>query len=196
MKTSADVQVDHIETPLGVFAAISNSRDQLVAAGFTEAHARMEELLERYATGGAGALPRARGPSSARRAIERYFAGEPEALDALRVAPAGSAFQGLVWRALRRIPHGATVSYGELARSIGRPSAARAVGMANRNNPISIVIPCHRVIGADGSLTGYAGGIERKRWLLAHEQASDGHSPRARRSGARAAEVALDERRR
>ena len=97
-----------------------------------------------------------------------YFAGELERFD-LPLAPAGTAFQQSVWAALLDIPYGATETYGELARRIGEPTASRAVGLANGRNPISIVIPCHRVIGSTGALTGYGGGIERKRWLLAHE---------------------------
>jgi methylated-DNA-[protein]-cysteine S-methyltransferase len=93
-----------------------------------------------------------------------------DAIDGLAVAARGTDFQRSVWRALRRIPCGETTSYGALAQRIGRPTAVRAVGHANGANPVSIVVPCHRVIGSDGSLTGYGGGIERKRWLLAHEQ--------------------------
>ena len=89
----------------------------------------------------------------------------------LVLAARGSAFQHLVWQALRQIPHGQTESYGELAARIGQPGAARAVGLANHQNPIGIVVPCHRVIGADGSLTGFAGGLHRKQWLLGHEGA-------------------------
>lgn len=99
-----------------------------------------------------------------------YFAGELASFD-LPLAPAGTDFQQQVWQALRSIPFGQTSSYGELAASLGKPKASRAVGMANGRNPISIIVPCHRVIGADGSLTGYGGGIERKRWLLGHEGA-------------------------
>jgi methylated-DNA-[protein]-cysteine S-methyltransferase len=106
---------------------------------------------------------------AAREQLEAYFAGRLE-IFSLELSPAGTPFQQRVWRALLEIPFGATESYGELARRIGLPQAARAVGLANGRNPISIVIPCHRVIGADGSLTGYGGGIERKKWLLAHEQ--------------------------
>ncbi len=97
--------------------------------------------------------------------LDRYFAGERREFD-LALAPRGSGFDRRVWDALREIPYGETTSYGELARQIGYPDRARAVGAANARNPIAIVIPCHRVIGADGSLTGYAGGIERKRRLL------------------------------
>jgi len=87
------------------------------------------------------------------------------------VQTAGTPFQRAVWRALREIPRGATESYSKLAQRIGRPTAVRAVGLANGSNPIGIVVPCHRVIGANGSLTGYGGGMERKRWLLEHERA-------------------------
>lgn len=104
----------------------------------------------------------------ARDQLAAYFAGELRTFD-LRLAPAGTQFQQAVWQALLAVPFGATESYGALARRIDAPKAARAVGLANARNPIPIVIPCHRVIGADGSLTGYGGGIERKRWLLGHE---------------------------
>lgn len=103
-----------------------------------------------------------------REQLEAYFAGELRAFD-VPLAPAGTEFQQKIWQALRDIPFGQTESYGEVAQRIGAPKASRAVGMANGHNPISIIVPCHRVIGANGSLTGYGGGIERKRWLLAHE---------------------------
>lgn len=101
--------------------------------------------------------------------LTAYFAGELRTFD-LQLTPTGSPFQLSVWRALGTIPFGATVSYGEIANRIGRPSASRAVGAANGANPIPIIVPCHRVIGASGALTGFGGGIETKRWLLAHEQ--------------------------
>lgn len=100
--------------------------------------------------------------------LAEYFAGERTAFD-LPLAPRGTAFQQAVWAALRDIPYGETRSYGELAAALGRPGASRAVGLANGRNPISIVVPCHRVVGAGGKLTGYAGGMERKSWLLALE---------------------------
>jgi methylated-DNA-[protein]-cysteine S-methyltransferase len=101
----------------------------------------------------------------ARDQLGEYFAGERNEFD-LPAAVSGTPFQRRVWAALREIPYGETITYGELARRIGRPAASRAVGMANGRNPISIVVPCHRVIGADGGLTGYGGGVERKRFLL------------------------------
>lgn len=108
--------------------------------------------------------------AEARAQLEAYFAGTRRAFD-LPLAPDGTPFQRRVWDALVAIPFGETISYGELARRIGKPHASRAVGVANSKNPIAIVVPCHRVIGADGSLTGYAGGLPIKRWLLDHERA-------------------------
>jgi methylated-DNA-[protein]-cysteine S-methyltransferase len=106
--------------------------------------------------------------AEAKRQLDEYFAGTRESFD-LPLAPEGTAFQQRVWRALLAIPYGTTCSYGELARAIGRPAASRAVGAANGKNPLAIVVPCHRVIGANGTLTGYGGGLPTKRWLLDHE---------------------------
>jgi methylated-DNA-[protein]-cysteine S-methyltransferase len=108
---------------------------------------------------------------AAAKALHRYFAGDLGALETVEVDTGGTPFQQLVWTTLRRIPAGTTWSYARLAKEIGRPAATRAVAAANGANPVSIVIPCHRVIGSDGSLTGYGGGIPRKRWLLVHERA-------------------------
>jgi O-6-methylguanine DNA methyltransferase len=126
----------------------------------------MSPLPERE-TGGADARDRAV-LAAARDQLEAYFAGDLTAFD-LPLAPVGTPFQQRVWSALVEIPFGETVSYGSLAIRLGRPGAARAVGLANGSNPISIIIPCHRVIGSDGRLTGYGGGIDRKAWLLDHE---------------------------
>lgn len=101
--------------------------------------------------------------------LDEYFAGRRECFD-VPVAPRGTEFQASVWQVLQRIPFGVTWSYAQVARALGNPKAVRAVGAANGSNPISIIIPCHRVIGANGSLTGYGGGLPRKRWLLAHEK--------------------------
>jgi methylated-DNA-[protein]-cysteine S-methyltransferase len=116
---------------------------------------------------------RTRGDAAARvkRALDAYFAGDLEGLDALAIDLGGSDFQRAVWKALRAVPAGETVSYGTLARAIGKPHAARAVGAACGANPIWLVVPCHRAIGSDGHLVGYAAGLERKGWLLAHERA-------------------------
>jgi methylated-DNA-[protein]-cysteine S-methyltransferase len=114
------------------------------------------------------------GESEAAARLRAYFAGEVHALDEIEVAPEGTPFQQRVWAYLRQIPVGETRSYGEVARAIGRPRAVRAVARANATNPIALVIPCHRVIGSDGKLTGYGGGLPNKKWLLAHER---GHLP-------------------
>lgn len=100
--------------------------------------------------------------------LAAYFAGELTEFD-LPLAPRGTEFQQRVWQALRTIPYGHTCSYGELAVQLGNPGAFRAVGLANGRNPLAVVVPCHRVIGSDGTLTGYGGGLDRKRWLLGHE---------------------------
>ncbi len=121
---------------------------------------------------GAGALP------VATRQLEEYFAGTRRDFD-LPLRPTGTDFQKRVWQRLTEIRYGETLSYGEIARRIGNPNASRAVGLANGSNPICIVVPCHRVIGADGSLTGFGGGLERKRWLLEHEDCISGRRPLA-----------------
>jgi methylated-DNA-[protein]-cysteine S-methyltransferase len=108
-------------------------------------------------------------PSDVLERLRAYFGGALDAFAGLPVEPAGTSFQRRVWTAMRRIPPGRTASYGDLARAIGTPSAARAVGAASGSNPVGIVIPCHRVIGSDGTLTGYGGGLDRKQWLLRHE---------------------------
>ena len=114
-------------------------------------------------------LVEGRAPGPVRRAVEAYFAGDVRALDSLEVKTAGTVFQRAVWAALRAIPAGETRSYAQLAAAVGAPRAVRAAGLANGQNPVAVIVPCHRVIGANGTLTGYAGGLERKRWLLAHE---------------------------
>jgi methylated-DNA-[protein]-cysteine S-methyltransferase len=115
-------------------------------------------------------LDEVRAPSDARRALEAYFEGQIAAIEAIRTVARGTDFQLLVWGALREIPAGSTLSYGELAARIGRPAAVWVVGATPTANPIPVVVPCHRVIGADASLTGFGGGLERKRWLLTHER--------------------------
>jgi len=147
---------DRIATPLGRFFAVVDERGALVALDFDDQGpaARMAGLVLDE-----GRLQHVAG------ALERYFAGRLTEFE-LAVAPAGTPFQQRVWSELQRIPYGTTISYSELARRLGDPRAVRAVGRANGMNPVAIVIPCHRVIGADGTLTGYAGGLERKRALL------------------------------
>ena len=110
-------------------------------------------------------------PKGLRRRIEAYFEGDITGVDDILTDTRGTAFQEQVWKALRDIPAGETTSYGAMAKNLGGLGASRAVGLANGSNPVSIVIPCHRVIGSDGSLTGYGGGLHRKEWLLKHEGA-------------------------
>lgn len=159
--------IDYLETPIGRLALLADAGGSLHAVGWTDGHGRMDAWL-----GAAGRrhVP-ARDPGGLTSALARYFAGQLGAIDDLPVAAAGTEFQRRVWQALRAIPCGTTISYGELARRIGNPRAIRAVGLANGSNPVGIVVPCHRVIGANGTLTGYGGGLPRKRWLLAHERA-------------------------
>jgi len=158
----------HMHTPIGELCIVTDDAGHLRACDWRDYEARTLKLLGRYYPRGVE-LRDARGPAHVMSAFEAYFAGQTRALDALEVNLAGTEFQRSVWNALRAIPAGQTTSYGELAQRLGRPRAIRAVGLANGANPIGVVLPCHRVIGASGSLTGYAGGLERKRWLLHHE---------------------------
>ena len=160
--------IERIDTPIGETFIVTDAAGALRSIDWSDHAGRLHRRLERQYGPGLE-VSEAEAPSAARRAVEAYFAGELAALDAVRTEAAGTEFQRDVWRALREIPLGETTSYGELARRIGRPKAVRAVGMANGANPIPVVVPCHRVIGADASLTGFGGGLDRKRWLLAHE---------------------------
>lgn len=159
---------DRVSSPIGEVCVVSDGRS-LRAVEFADEQDRMTALLARR---GLGAHLEARDdPQGFSSALRAYFDGRIDALDALPVEAGGTPFQRAVWAALRAIPVGSTCSYGALAARLGRPRASRAVGAANGLNPVAIVVPCHRVIGANGRLTGYAGGVERKRWLLAHEGA-------------------------
>jgi methylated-DNA-[protein]-cysteine S-methyltransferase len=183
------IRLESYESPIGTIrlAVRLDARrpDALCALGFDDGWERL--VLQIRARLGAGeewteergetlAGP-ARGPRSRAatdpflQAMEAYFGGEPRALDAVPVDLTGTDFQLSVWEALRKIPPGRTLSYGELAKKIGHPTAVRAVGGANGANPVSLVVPCHRVIASDGTMGGYGWGLERKRWLLAHEGA-------------------------
>ena len=146
-----------IPTPLGRFLAVVDATGALVALDFDERTSAFRDLP-----------PDERRARKVIESVQRYFAGELFEFR-LALAPEGTTFQQRVWQELRRIPYGTTISYQELARRLGDPQAVRAVGRANGANPIAVVVPCHRVIGADGSLTGYGGGLERKRALLALE---------------------------
>jgi methylated-DNA-[protein]-cysteine S-methyltransferase len=173
---------DEIDTPLGQLTLVADSQGRLRLLGWQEGHGRMARGLQACADAGLQQVDNPHGLSAALRA---YFAGQLAAIDALPVCGEGSAFQRQVWTALREIPCGETWSYSQLAQRIGNPAAVRAVGLANGANPVGIVVPCHRVIGADGTLTGYGGGLERKRWLLQHERAriAPVSAPRTSRAG-------------
>jgi methylated-DNA-[protein]-cysteine S-methyltransferase len=158
--------LDRVNSPLGTILLVT-SDTALLALDFHDYDERMRRLLRAHY--GEVEVREGRERLGVREALERYFAGDLSALDALPTQTNGTPFQREVWAALRTIPAGTTLSYGALARRIGKPNAMRAVGLANGANPIGIVVPCHRVIGADGTLTGYGGGLPRKRWLLAHE---------------------------
>jgi methylated-DNA-[protein]-cysteine S-methyltransferase len=167
-----DFFIDRLPTPIGELIVIADGQGRLRTIDWTDHEKRMRQLLDRhYGKDGYTLTPR-RDPGGLTSAMRRYFKGDLTVLDRLPVATEGTPFQQSVWKALRKIRQGTTISYAELARRIGRPKAVRAVGLANGQNPISIVVPCHRVIGSDGSLTGYGGGLSRKQWLLAHEGVS------------------------
>ena len=163
--------IHQVDTPVGQMLIVADNNENIRASDWTDHEDRMRRLLRLHYGESGFRLEPARNRNFLTEAIARYFAGELDAIDALPVRTAGTPFQREVWGALRAIPCGATVSYGELAQQIGRPTAVRAVGLANGSNPVGVIVPCHRVIASDGSLSGYGGGIERKRWLLAHERA-------------------------
>jgi methylated-DNA-[protein]-cysteine S-methyltransferase len=161
------IETGEVESPLGpLLLCVREGR--LCALGFeNETAFTLKSLERRYGSIESHPLPR-------RALADRfadYFAGDFRSLDAIEVETGGTPFQRRVWDELRRIPAGETRSYARLAAQVGAPGAARAVGAANARNPVAIVIPCHRVIAADGSLCGFASGIERKQWLLDHERA-------------------------
>jgi len=159
--------VSVVSTPIGETIMVTDDEGCLRRVTWTdEGESWRADLARRHAD---IALTEARDPFGHAVALEAYMAGDVRALASIRVTFRGTPFQELVWNGLLAIPTAETRSYGELARAIGRPRAVRAVGLANGANPIAIVVPCHRVIGSDGSLTGFGGGLDRKRWLLAHE---------------------------
>ncbi len=165
------LRLDRLPSPLGEILLVTDEAGAVRAIDFHDYAPRMTRLLRLHygdqpLTDGAAPVETRQGQD-----LTAYFDGQFEALDAIAWATGGTAFQRQVWRALRDIPAGTTSTYAALAARIGKPSAIRAVGAANGANPLAILVPCHRLIGADGSLTGYGGGLERKRWLLEHEGA-------------------------
>ena len=171
MKDPEQLLIDRFATPIGELVVIADDKGHLRAIDWTDHETRMIELLARHCRRRGFTLKEKCDPHGLSSTLRAYFKGYLKAIDKLKTATDGTDFQRAVWHELRRIPCGKTISYAELARRIGRPKAVRAVGLANGSNPISIVVPCHRVIGSDGSLTGYGGGMARKDWLLRHEGA-------------------------
>jgi methylated-DNA-[protein]-cysteine S-methyltransferase len=159
--------VDRLETPIGAALIIADADGMLRAFDWEDHITRIRELLRlQY---GAVELKEVRAPKAIRSPLSSYFKGDLAALETITWRIAGTPFQQKVWKALPRIRAGTTMTYGALAAKLGSPNAMRAVGHANGSNPISVVIPCHRLIAADGSLVKYGSGLERKRWLLRHE---------------------------
>jgi methylated-DNA-[protein]-cysteine S-methyltransferase len=173
------LRLDRLATPIGEALLVTDEVGTLRAFDWADREPSMRRLL-RLHYGSLAPEPGA-APAAMKRAVRDYFSGDLGALRAIEWRTAGTKFQRSVWTALTSIRPGQTLSYGTLAAKLGCPNAVRAVGAANGANPISVVVPCHRVIGADGSLTGYGGGLDRKRWLLRHEAAAfrDKSAPRA-----------------
>ena len=169
MSEPLDFRLDRLATPIGELLIVADGEGRLRAIDWSDYESRMRRLLDRYCGAGRYTISNGRDPAGLTTAMSAYFAGDIAAIDTLPVETSGTPFQRSVWQALRGIRSGTTISYAELARRIGSPRAVRAAGLANGQNPIGIVLPCHRVIGSNGTLTGYGGGLPRKKWLLEHE---------------------------
>jgi methylated-DNA-[protein]-cysteine S-methyltransferase len=167
-KLPKTLTLDRVPTPIGTALVVTDEAGVLRAFNWTDYEPAMLKWIGRR-------YPKARlveGQGPLRAKFHAYFAGQTDAFDDIAWEGAGTAFQRQVWETLCAIPAGETWTYAQLAAHIGRPTAVRAVGLANGSNPVALVVPCHRVIGSNGSLTGYGGGLHRKRWLLEHEGAS------------------------
>lgn len=160
-------QLDRLETPIGAALLVTDTQGHLRALDWHDYESRMMQLLRRQY--GGFTLEEGPAPDRTIAALSAYFGGDLNRLKTIKWRVGGTPFQRSVWGALHTVRAGSTMSYGAFAARLNVPKAVRAVGHANGANPISIVIPCHRLVGSDGSLTGYGGGLERKRWLLAHE---------------------------
>lgn len=168
-KLPVHLKLDRLATPIGDALIVTDEAGYVRALDWDDRKPGMMQLLRLHY--GSDALETGAAPVQVMRALRDYFDGDFGCLGAIEWRTAGTRFQRMVWAALPMISAGQTLGYGALAARLGCPKAARAVGLANGSNPISVVVPCHRVIGSDGTLTGYGGGIERKRWLLRHEGA-------------------------
>ena len=161
-----DVAIATIDSPIGKMTAAA--RGNLVCVvHFGPQTPGLRSSLKRWYPD--ASIEEVEDPGGAVGVLRRYFAGDLQSLDEIKVELNGTSFQKNVWLALRTVKAGTTMSYAQLAKRVGSPAAVRAVGAANGANPVAVVLPCHRIIGSDGSLTGYGGGIHRKRWLLDHE---------------------------
>jgi O-6-methylguanine DNA methyltransferase len=165
---SLQLRLEQRSSPVGTMLIVTDDEGRLRALDFEDYETRMRELLRLHY--GQVTLIHGCAPPMVVAPIEAYFAGQLESLAKIPTHTGGTPFQRSVWRALMDVPVGRTESYGAMAKRLGKPGASRAVGLANGSNPIAIVVPCHRVIGASGALTGYGGGLWRKQWLLAHER--------------------------
>jgi methylated-DNA-[protein]-cysteine S-methyltransferase len=163
-----ELLMDRIESPIGTIVILVDD-GKMCALDFAGYEERMMKLLKRRYH--EFELKKIDDPFGFSTRVKNYLAGDFASLNAIPVSTGGTPFQQQVWTALREIRAGETYTYSQLAAKIGKPKATRAVGMTNSLNPIAIVLPCHRVVGANASLTGYAGGLDRKHWLLEHEGA-------------------------
>src|SRR5690606_1683054 len=171
MQEPLHLQLERVPSPLGEMLIATDSAGRLRILDWKDYEDDMRRLLRLQYRGRSVQLHESDTVSHATQAMQAYFSGDLTALDDIKVATGGTDFQREVWAVLRTIPAGRTISYLELAMRIGRPAAVRAVGLANGANPISVVVPCHRVIGSNATRTGYGGGLSRKRWLLERENA-------------------------
>ena len=162
------LEIAEVESPIGRLALVVGKKGVCVLEFRADWKKIERDLARRF---GEVTLVKRRDPGGIVKKLREYWAGDLDVLDSIPVDLEGTDFQRTGWKALRREPAGKTISYGELARRIGSPAAVRAVGAANGANPVPLVVPCHRVIGANGKLTGYGGGMRRKEWLLRHEGA-------------------------
>jgi methylated-DNA-[protein]-cysteine S-methyltransferase len=168
-----------IDSPLGTLTIAANG-PRVCLVHFGAATQRVRSTLASWYPG--FAIESSTDPAGAATVLRRYFEGDLASLDEVEVELHGTSFQKRIWMALRTVTVGTTLSYAALARRVGSPSAVRAVGAANGANPVAVVLPCHRIIGSNGSLTGYGGGLDRKRWLLEHEGVSRSAAPDAQRA--------------
>jgi methylated-DNA-[protein]-cysteine S-methyltransferase len=169
------LRLERLASPIGTILLVTDDAGAIRTLDFEGYEPRMHSFLQRHC-GNKYRMEDGAAPKPVSAAITAYFVGDLTAIEELPTATSGTAFQRKMWDALRNIPAGTTLTYGTFAKRLRRPTAIRAVGAANGANPISIVVPCHRLVGANGSLTGYGGGLDRKRWLIDHEQKFAGRS--------------------